>query len=346
MSISEVTLRPQVAGSVLDAPSGEGHDVKAGDVVLRLDARPFDATLKEAQAALVRHQALATDAHRAAEALKTALTNRATSEREAEAAEANAVAADAQIVQDQATIETAQLNLAYCTITAPFAGRLGALMVKPGAVVKEKETDLITITQIAPIEVGFSLPEQSLGAVRAAQEAGPVPVQAVIPGEMEPAKGELSFIDNKVDTLTGAFRMKARFENADRRLWPGEFVNVTITVGLEKAAVVVPAAAVQASQKGQSVFVVKPDQTVDLRYVKARVLMDTSIIESGVQAGETVVTDGQLRLVPGTKIAPKGPALGGPAVPAGSPSATESKRSEASAADPAGTAGPPSGASR
>jgi multidrug efflux system membrane fusion protein len=305
-SMAEVTLRPQVAGKVLEAPSGEGRDVNAGDVVIRLDARPFEATLKEAQAALTRHQALAADAHRAAGALTAALANKATSEREAEAAQAQAAAADAQVLQDEAAIDTAQLNISYCSITAPTAGRLGALMVKPGAVVKENETDLISITQITPIEVSFSLPEQQLAAIRAAQAAGTVAVQASIPGDKEPAIGELSFIDNKVDMQTGALRLKARFDNVDRRLWPGQFVNATTTVGVEKGAVVVPASAVQASQKGQSVFVVKADQTVDLRHVKARMLMNTSIIESGgVQAGETVVTDGQLRLVPGAKIAPK-----------------------------------------
>jgi multidrug efflux system membrane fusion protein len=304
-SIAEVTLRPQIAGQVMDAPSGEGRDVSAGDVIIRLDPRQYDATLKEAEAALSRHKALAEDARKAAEAWRTALANKATSERETQAAEAAAAAADAQVTEDQAAIDTAKLNLEYCTIKAPFSGRLGALMVKPGAVLKANETDLITITQIAPIDVGFAMPEQHLPAIRAAMEKGKVPAQAVIPGVAEPSSGVLSFIDNKVDSMTGAVRLKARFDNADRRLWPGQFINMTITVGVEQGAVVVPASTVQASQKGQSVFVVKPDQTVDLRRVKARMLATTAIIESGVSAGETVVTDGQLRLVPGTKIVAK-----------------------------------------
>jgi membrane fusion protein, multidrug efflux system len=304
-SIAQVTLRPQVAAQILDAPSGEGVDVKAGDVIIRLDARPYEATLKETQAALSRHQTLAADAHKAAEAWRTALANKATSEREAQAAEAQAAAADAQVMQDQAAIDTAKLNLEYCTIKAPFPGRLGALMVKPGAIVKENETDLISITQIAPIDVGFAMPEQHLIAVRTANEAGPVPAQAAIPGVKDPSTGSLSFIDNKVDPMTGTVRLKARFDNADRRLWPGQFLNMSITIGVEKGVVVVPVSTVQASQKGQSVFVVKPDQTVEQRHVKARLLATTAVIESGVNAGETVVTDGQLRLIPGTKITVK-----------------------------------------
>ncbi len=308
-SIAEVMLRPQIAGKILEAPSGEGRDVNTGDVIIRLDPRPFEATLKEAQAALSRHQTLAADAHKAADAWKAALANRATSERETDAAQAQAVAADAQVLQDEAAIETAQLNVAYCTIKAPFPGRLGALMVKPGAVVKENETDLVSITQIAPIEVSFAMPEQHLLAIRGALEKGAVRADATIPGDKASSAGELSFIDNKVDAATGSVRLKGRFENADRRLWPGQFVNVTITIGVDKGAIVVPASAVQASQRGQSVFVIKSDQTADLRLVTARVMATEAVIEAGVQAGETVVTDGQLRLLPGAKVAPKEAAL-------------------------------------
>jgi multidrug efflux system membrane fusion protein len=325
-SIAEVTLRPQVAGQVQDAPSGEGRDVNAGDVVIRLDARPFEAALKEAQAALTRHQSLADDAHKAADAWRTALANKPTSERETQAAEAQAAAADAQVLEDQAAIETAKLNLEYCTIKAPFAGRLGALMVKPGAVLKANETDLISLTQIAPIEVGFAMPEQHLPAIRAAQANGPVPVEVQIPGDKTPVEGTLSFIDNKVDAATGTVRLKARFDNADRRLWPGQFANVTLTVGVEKDAVVVPSAAVLTTQKGQSIYVVKPDKSVDLRHVTARIINSSSIVESGVDAGETVVTDGQLRLVPGTKVAPKGQA---PASAAAGPQSAQGASSTA-----------------
>jgi multidrug efflux system membrane fusion protein len=309
-AISEVMLRPEVAAQILDAPAGEGTDVNAGDVVVRLDPRPFQAALNEAQAALARHEALAKDAHKQAQALHDALVNKATSTREAEQAEANAVAADAQVVQDQATIETAKVNLDYCTIRAPFSGRLGALMVKPGAVVKVGETDLISLTQIAPIEVTFAMPEEYLASIRAAAAVGPVPTQVQIPGDAgTPVSGTLSFIDNKVDTMTGSVRLKAHFDNTDRRLWPGQFVNVTITTGVEKNAVIVPSAAVQASQKGQSIFVVKPDQSVELRTVAARIVNSIAIVtqgvHQGVQAGETVVTDGQIRLVPGSKVVAK-----------------------------------------
>jgi multidrug efflux system membrane fusion protein len=303
-SIAAVMLRPQVAGQVLATPAGEGRDVEAGEVIVELDPRPFQAALRVAEAALARNLVIATDERRAAQQLRLAYEGRAVSVREAEQAEAKAAAAEAQAAQDQAAVETARLNLEYCTIRAPFAGRLGALLVKPGAIVKANETDLVHITQVTPIDVAFTVREQDLAAVRAAQASGPLPVYAMIPGDPNPVRGELNFIDNRVDPATGAIRLKARFDNTDQRLWPGQFVNVTMTIGVDQGATVVPTRAVQASQRGRAVFVVKGDNTVELRPVEVRRSEDgLSVIDSGVQVGETVVTDGQIRLTNGTKIA-------------------------------------------
>jgi len=303
-SIAAVTLRPQVAGQLMETPVAEGTDVNAGDVIARIDPRPFQAAVREVEATLAKNQALASDERRAAEQLRSALNGRAVSIREVEAAEAKATSAEAQVLQDQAALETAKLQLSYCTIAAPFPGRLGAFRVKPGAIVKANETDLVDLTQLAPIDVAFSVREQDLPGVRAAMGAGTVPVVVTIAGEPTPVEGKLSFLDNRVDATTGAVRLKARFENADRRLWPGEFVNAVITLGVDKGAVVVPSTAVQASQRGRAVFVIKQDGTAELRKVKVRRATDgTTVIESGVQPGETVVVDGQLRLTAGAKVA-------------------------------------------
>ncbi len=303
-SIAAVMLRPQVAGQVLATPAGEGRDVKAGEVIVTIDPRPFEAALREAEASLARNTAIAADERRGAQQLRTAYEGRAVAVREVEQAEARAAAAEAQAAQDQAAVETARLQLSYSTITAPFDGRLGALLVKPGAIVKANETDLIHLTQVAPIDVAFTVREQDLAQVRAAQGARPLAVLAEVPGGGEPVRGELSFIDNRVDPATGAIRLKARFDNADQRLWPGQFVNVTMTVGVDEGATVVPSAAVQASQRGRAVFVIKADGTAEQRPVEVRRSEDgVSVIASGVEPGETVVTEGQLRLTNGAKVA-------------------------------------------
>jgi multidrug efflux system membrane fusion protein len=303
-SISAVTIRPQVAGQLIETPVAEGTDVNAGDVIARIDPRPFQAALREAEATLAMNQATATDERRAAEQLRAAFNNRAVAIREVEAAEAKATAAEAKVLQDQAAIETARLNLSYCTIAAPFGGRLGAFRAKPGTILKQNETDLVDLTQLAPIDVAFSIREQDLPAVRAAMAAGTVPVEAAIAGDPAPVQGQLSFLDNRVDATTGAVRLKARFENAERRLWPGQYVNAVITLGIDKGVVVVPSTAITASQRGQSVFIIKPDQTAEMRTVTVRRAVDgATVVESGVTAGETVVTDGQLRLVNGARVA-------------------------------------------
>ncbi len=334
-SISSITMRPQISGLVMEVPAGEGGDVEARDVLVRIDPRPFEAALREAEASLAKNVATAEDQRRAAQALRAAAQGRAVSTREAEQSEAQAAAAEAQVGEDKAVIETARLNLSYCTITAPFAGRLGALYVKPGAVVKVNETDLIDLTAMAPIDVSFAIREEDLTAVRAARAAGAVPARTFIPGVAAPVEGSLSFIDSRVDPASGTVRLKARFTNEDLSLWPGLFVNVELTIGTDQAALVVPSSAVQSSQRGSSIFVVKPDSTVDLRLVDVkRTTEGFSVIAPGAAAaGDTVVTDGQLRLVPGSRIAVKG--AGAPAKPDPKP---ETPKPDAASPAPAGDA--------
>lgn len=311
-SKARVVLRPQVAGRIVELAAEEGTNVQAGQVLVRLDPRPFEAVIAEAEANLARGRAEALDANQLAERTKTAALASAISARESEAAMARAMAADAQVQSYQALLDTAKLNLMYCTVSAPFAGRLGSFLVKPGSIVKENDTDLVELSQVDPIEVAFSIPEENIPAVRMALVRG-APVVEVAPagtaaGEA-PARGELTFVDNKVDPATGSIRLKAAFANADLRLWPGQFANVRMILGQDDDAVMVPAEAVQVTQSGPAVFVVGAEKTVELRVVDVRRTVDgMSVIASGIEEGETVVTEGQLRLAVGSSVVFKGAA--------------------------------------
>jgi multidrug efflux system membrane fusion protein len=301
---ASVTLRPQVAGRVAEILGEEGAEVQAGQVLLRLDPAWFEAARRQAEADLTQSRAMAADAHNLAERNKSALASAALSQRESEQTEARAQAADADVLAKQAALETAKLNTAYCTITAPFGGRLGQFQVKPGAIVKENEANLVDLNQIDPIEVAFAVPEQRLPAIREAAAKAPLRVEVLPSGETGgPVAGELTFVDNKVDTSTGTIRLKATFKNADRRLWPGRFANVTLILGRETDCIMIPDRAVQSTQNGPSVFVVKSDQTVELRPISIRRSVDgQTIVEKGIASGDTVVTDGQLRLAPGASV--------------------------------------------
>jgi multidrug efflux system membrane fusion protein len=306
-SAESVMLRPQIDGQLIEVKFEEGQDVKAGDVMFMVDPRPYEAALAEAEAMLAKDQVMAEDAERAAAQMAEALANRAISRRDADKAQAEARAARAQVSSDQAAVDAARLRLEYCRVTSPIDGRAGSLLANVGNIVEARQTDLVQINQIAPIYASFAVPEQNLARIRAQQAAAPLRVAATIPGTGsdagEPIQGELSFIDNKVDTTTGTVRLKAVFENADRRLWPGQFVNLVLTISVESGAVVAPSSAVQKGQGGTFVYVVKDDRTVEQRaVVSSRRIGNDLVISSGLQPGETVVTDGQLRLVPGAAI--------------------------------------------
>ncbi len=302
--MASVTLKPQVDGQIMEAKFVDGQEVQAGDLMIEIDARPYAAALAELQAKLAKDTVVAEDAERAARQMAEALKGRAMSQRESEKARADAEAAKAQMESDRAEIAAAQLKIEYCSIRSPITGRAGALMVKPGNVVEANKTELAVVNQIAPIYVTFAVPEQNLGAVQAHQAEAPLTVQTVIPGHAGgPIAGSLAFVDNKVDMTTGTIRLKAEFGNDDRALWPGQFVNVVVTVSTQRGAMVVPASAVQPGQKGTFVFVVKADKTVDQRaVVVSRTVSGQSVIAEGLTEGETVVSDGQLRLVPGALV--------------------------------------------
>jgi multidrug efflux system membrane fusion protein len=297
-----VSLRPQVSGPIASVHFHEGADVKAGDLLFTIDPRPFEAALAQAESALARDKAQARNAAAVAERAESLFRQGIRSKEQVDAARASTEALGATVQADDAAVQNAKLQLSYCTVRAPVAGRTGAVLVQAGNVVQAVTGGpLVVINQIEPVYVSFALPEPRLAELRRAVSAGRLPVEAVIGGEeSKPVEGELAFVDNQVDRATGTFRLKATFANHDRRLWPGQFVNARVVLDVRKGAVVAAASAVQAGQQGPYVFVVKPDRTAEVRRVVIGASAgDFVVVEKGLQAGETVVTDGQVRIVPG-----------------------------------------------
>jgi len=307
---NSVSVRARVAGEITQIAFKEGQDVSQGDLLFNLDPRPYQATLEGALADLKRDNArlksAREDVRRYAELVKKDyVTSQAFDQ-----TVANADALEATVAADQAAVESARVNLDYCTVRAPIAGRTGNLLVKLGNVIKANEQAVITINQILPINVSFSVPEEYLADIRRYAADGTLGVEAAFPNRTEPKfLGELSFINNTVDGSTGTILLKATFPNPDKALWPGQFVNVTLRLATSQSAVVVPSQTVQRGQQGDYVFVVKEDMTVELRVVQLGQGIDgETVVRKGLEAGERIVTDGQLRLFPGAKVALMNPA--------------------------------------
>jgi len=305
---STVAVHAQITGELTAVTFKEGDDVREGQVLFSIDPRPMEAALKQAEANLQRDEAQAANAaSQSKRASELAARGIATRE-QVETSATNANALDATVAADRAAVENARVQLQYATITAPISGRTGALQVHPGNLVRANDTTpIVVINQIVPVNVSFAVPEAQLPMLKQYLAKGAVRVQADAPGdEGAPPEGRISFVDNAVDPTTGTIRVKGIFPNADRRLWPGQFVNVVMTLASDPDALVVPSVAVQVGQQGSYVFVVKDDKTADLREVETgRSVGEETIITRGLAAGEVVVTDGQLRLVPGTHVSIK-----------------------------------------
>jgi multidrug efflux system membrane fusion protein len=299
-----VAVKTLVGGEIAEVYFREGQEVSRGSLLFRIDPRPFEAALRQAESALARDRAQALNAQEDAKRYATLSTKGFVSRQEYDKAKTNADALDAVVKADEAAVENARLQLEYTAIMSPIDGRTGSIQVKRGNIMKANDAVLVTINQIAPINAAFSVPEQELAAIKRYQSSGELQVEARMPQSgTRPATGRLSFIDNAVNMTTGTILLKATFANTDRSLWPGQFVDVLLTLTTEKARVVVPTEAVQTGQQGQYVYVIKEDKTAELRIVTpARTYGSWTVIEKGVSAGETVVTDGQLRLVPGSKV--------------------------------------------
>jgi multidrug efflux system membrane fusion protein len=329
---STVTLKSRVPGQIMRVYFIEGQDVTKGELLFMIDPRPFEAALKQAEANLERDLAHVKQAESnlvrdmAQEKNAKADVDRyrmlfekgvvarqqydkfrtdwealvATVEAD-RAAKANA---EATVLADRAALENAKLQLSYCSIHSPMEGRTGSLIVQEGNIIKENDANLVVINQINPICVSFSVPEQYLGDMKKYMRAGTLKVEAIVPNnEGAPHQGFISFVDNAVDTGTGTIKLKGTFTNKDRRLWPGQFVNVVLKLTQVLNATVVPFQAIQTGQQGQYVFVVKTDLTVETRSIVSGFTLDNeTVVQKGLQPGEIVVTDGQLRLYPGAKV--------------------------------------------
>jgi multidrug efflux system membrane fusion protein len=300
---STIGVKAMVAGQLTHAYFTEGDTVRKGQPIFQIDARPFEEAVKQAEATLAKDAANAGNAEADAKRYEALFKAGVVARQEFELKQATFKALEASLSADRATISNAKLQVEYCHITSPIDGRTGNVLVKEGNVVKANDVPLVNINQIHPIYVAFAVPEKEFQAINK-RMGDRLPVQALIAGDpAHPALGKLTFADNTVDQATGTIRLKATFENTDNRLWPGQFVNVLLTVSTQPNAILVPSQAVQTGQAGQFVFVVKPDMTVEMRpVVVGRVSGNDQSLTSGVKAGETVVTDGQSRLVPGAEV--------------------------------------------
>ena len=304
-AFSTVALKARVDGPIVEVNFKEGAPVKKGDVLFRIDPRPYEAALRQAQANSLR-DAAARDQARSQERRYQDLLDKNFISKEAYAQiRTNAETAAAVAKASDAALEQARLNLEYCTIRSPLDGFVGKVLLQAGNLVKANDVNaLVVINQVRPIYVNFAVPEQSLTEVRKRMAEAPLEVEVlpVDPNQVHP-KGRLIFVDNAVDPSTGTIRLRGQFDNADAALWPGQFVNVTVRLYEEPDAIIVPSTSVQTGPEGQYVYLVGDDLTAELRRITVkRVEGERTIVATGLAPGERVVTRGQLRLGPKVRV--------------------------------------------
>lgn len=305
-----VTIRSRVDGQVAAVLFKDGQHVREGDILVRLDPNDFNARLAQTRANLARDEAQLAKAKADVDRYVALKDRNFVSEEKVNEVRTNAAAIQATARADQAAVELARLQLSYATLRAPFAGVVGAKLISLGGTVKTNDTVIAVVNRVRPLYVTFSVPEKNLPRLRAAMGKGVVKVSVTVPGAAgETFEGEARFLDNAVDATTGTIQMKATLPNEEEKLMPGQFVNVGLVLETAKDAVVIPSEAVQQGTDGNFLYVIKADGSAELR--KIEVMSNrrgVAAIGKGVESGETVVTDGQLRLTPGVKVQPKPPA--------------------------------------
>ncbi len=302
-AMATVSVKSLVGGELKTVGFRQGDEVHKGQVLFTIDPQPYQAALAQAQANLARDLANDSQAQVEAKRYGDLAKQGIVSVEQNEQLQAAAAADDSVVRADRAAVETAKLNLSYCTIASPIDGRTGSLLVQAGNVVQPNATVLVTINQIAPIYVSFSVPEQYLLELKALNARHPLQVRAQAQGEASPEAGVLSFINNSIDNSTATIQLMGTFPNAQQRLWPGEYVNTDVTLSVQDGATVVPSTAVLTGQNDMYVYVVTPAGTVENRTVTTSTTANgVTVIAKGVAPGETVVTDGQLALYPGAKV--------------------------------------------
>jgi multidrug efflux system membrane fusion protein len=303
-AISSVTIKAQISGQLVAVNFKEGDFVKKGQLLFSIERPPFEAALRQAEGTLAKDEAQALNARLDAERYQGLGREGVVSKQQVDAALAASNATQATVAADKAAVETAKINLEYTKIYSPIDGRTGTVGVKEGNLVKANDVPiLVTINQIEPIYVSFSIPEQQLAELKQFSAQKTLHADASPQGSSQHFDGHLTFIDNAVDTTTGTIKLKATFPNQQRALWPGQFVDVRLTLKSQANSIVVPTAALQTSQQGTYVYVVNQDMTAQPQAVKVSwTVGDETVIASGLQPGQRVVTDGQLRLTPGTKV--------------------------------------------
>jgi membrane fusion protein, multidrug efflux system len=304
-----VQIRSQVNGQIQKIFFKEGEDVRQGQPLFQLDKRPFQADLEKAIGQMKHDQAQAENSRIQAERYSGLEKQGIVSHEQAEQLRAQAKADASAVDADKAAVDAARVQLQYTDILAPINARAGTLMINLGNLVKANDTPyLVQLNQVTPIYATFSVPEANLDRVQRRFSSGQLKVLAYPKGQSDhPAEGRLTFIDNGVDTTTGMIKLKGTFQNKDRHLWPGEFVDIALELSTQKNAIVVPTKAIQTGQQGEYVYVVRPDSTAESRPVKTvGTYQNLTLISEGLKAGERVIVDGQLRVAPNAKVVVQG----------------------------------------
>lgn len=300
-----VAVKSQIGGVLMRVHFKEGQDVNKGALLFTIDPRPYEAALKQAEANLAKDAAQVENAREEVRRYAELVKKGYVAQEQYDQIRTNAAALEATVNADKAAVENAQLQLKYCFISSPLTGRTGSLISYEGNLIKATaDTSMVVINQTQPIYVTFSVPEQHLAEIKKYMAIEKVKVEAAIgKDDNHPAEGVLTFVDNTVDVATGTIKLKATFANQDKRLWPGLFVNVSVTLTTQPDAIVVPSHAIQTGQSGQYIFVIKDDFSVESRpVVVSRMLNGETVVDKGLKPGEKVVTDGQLRLIPGARV--------------------------------------------